>query len=117
MKKLSIQEMYKIKGGNAHLKMDPKYRKKANCLGEAQAQIQRGIVTGMTELEIGQEIFAHAVAYYKADILSKIIPFIGDDVKNYLISHASIIDIMDGGDTPVRKAAYTAIWNFTGSSI
>ena len=116
MKKLSVEEMSKITGGNAHLPMNSKYRKKANCLGEAQSLIFRGIVTGMTELEIGQEIFAHAVAYYAAPTLSNI-PLIGDDIKDYLISHAEVVDIMDGGDTMARKIAYTAIWNFTGSEI
>lgn len=114
MKKLSKNEMKKIKGGNAHLPMNPKYRKKSNCLGEAQSLLQRGMVTGMTELEIGKEIFAHAVAYYAAPTLSKI-PGIGDSIKNELISHSEVIDITDGGDTQVRKLAYNAIWTFMGN--
>lgn len=116
MRKLTNNEMKKVTGGNAHLPMNSKYRNKNNCLGEAQNLISRGMVARMTQDQIAREIFAHAVAYYAAPTLGNI-PGIGQDIKDYLISHAETIDIMDGGDTAVRQAAYNVIWAFTGDSI
>lgn len=116
MKTVNKNVMKTIIGGDAHLPMNSKYRKKSNCLGEAQSLLSRGIVTGMTELEIGKEIFAHAVAYYAAPTLANI-PGIGDDIKEYLTSHAETIDIADGGDTTARKLAYNVIWAVTGDEI
>lgn len=65
----------------------------------------------MTQLEIAKEIFAHAQAYYHESQIRSI-PGIGDSVADYIVEHADPIDITDGGDTTVRKAAYTLIWNF-----
>ncbi len=116
MRKLSKTEMNTIKGGNAHLPMNSKYRSKVQCTAEAHSLIFRGIVGGMTEEQIAKEIFAHAVAYYAAPTLASI-PLVGDNIKAYLISHASVIDIMDGGDTLARQVAYNAIWAFCGDQV
>ena len=70
----------------------------------------------MTQQELAEEIFAHAVAYYDGPLLAGI-PGIGDDIMNYLVSHANPIDVADGGDSFIRKVAFSAIWTFTGDSI
>ncbi|MEH2958663.1 hypothetical protein [Candidatus Merdisoma sp. JLR.KK006] len=62
-------------------------------------------VTGMTALEIAQEIHAHAVVCYKFEAVKNI-----PGVKGIYESAANGIHIEDGGDTAVRKRAYSTIW-------
>jgi len=114
MNQSNNKESNRTKSGGAHLQMNDKYRKKHNCLKKARALLDKGKVTGMTELEIGKEIFAHAVAYYAAPKLSQI-PKVGERIRDYLMDHAKVIDIEDGGDKFPLKVIYDAIWVCLGS--
>ncbi len=63
----------------------------------------------MTRLQVAQELYAHAVGYYFAGEIKK--SGIAASVKNYLTKKCEVIDIVDGGDTAIRKAAYVTVWN------
>lgn len=110
MKNLSLEQMKLIEGGDVSLKMDPYFRSKDNCKRKARQLLDNGKVTGMTQLEIAKEIFAHAAIYYSASKV-KSIPGIGSAATN-LIGHADPIDITNGGDTKARKVAFGLIWSF-----
>lgn len=110
IKILTEDEMKLIEGGDAHIPMDSYYLDKTHCKQLARRLIDNGKVTDMTQLQIAQEIYAHAVAYYSESTLRDI-PGIGDSIADYLVEHAEVVDIADGGDTAVRRAAYTLIWN------
>lgn len=112
---LSEIEMKKICGGSADLPMDPSYRVKANCMGKAGRLIDQHVISGMTQKQLQEEIFAHAAAYYRGDDLRSI-PGLGDDIADWLISKGSSIYLEDGGDTWYRQLGYTVIWNFFGES-
>lgn len=101
--------MSKYKNEGIHLKIESSYREKDNCLKKAEELILRNDVKDMTERKLAKEIFAHAVAYYKAEKF-KNIPVIGEKVYNYLIKHANPIDIVDGGDTLIRRIEYNIVW-------
>jgi len=105
------KEMGKDKSKYIQLEMDIKYREKRNCLLKAEELISNNIVKGMSNKKLAKEIFAHAVAYYNAEDFGKI-PIIGRRIYNYLIKHANPIDIVDGGDTFIRKLEYNIVWLF-----
>lgn len=109
MKNLTKTEMTKILGGDANLPMKSDYKTKSKCTSEAYHLIDIHVVKDMSAEDIAKEIFAHAVAYYRADELRNL-P-LGEGVADYLIAHASEIYIADGGDTLIRKAAYTLVWS------
>ncbi len=111
IKFLAKDEMKLIEGGDAHLDMSDYYRNKSNCMLTARRLVSTGRVTGMTQKQVAQEIFAHAVAYYSAPTLEEI-PGIGESIKDYLVDHAEVVDIANGGDTTLRRMAYSAIWTF-----
>lgn len=111
IKILTKDEMEIVEAGDAHIAMSSSYRNKTTCRQLARRLIDNGKVTGMTQLQIAQEVFAHAVAYYSESTLRDI-PGIGDSIADYLVEHAEIVDIADGGDTTIRRAAYSVIWAF-----
>ena len=95
------------------------HRKKANCMNEAARLIDQHLVTGMTQQQIQEEIFGHAVAFYDGQALVNYIGTHGGVVGGmaataavaYLVSHANPIDIEDGGDTALRQAIFALIWS------
>lgn len=105
---INEKEMEFIDGGSVSLPMNNTYLNKATCLSKAQELINNGQVTGMTTNAIAQEIYAHAACYYEADYIKSL--GISSSVLNYLTSHASMVDIADGGDTLSRRIAYSVIW-------
>ncbi len=58
---MNEEEMTYVEGGNARLKTTKSYLKKNTCLAEASHLIERQIVTGMTQLQIAKEIYAHSL--------------------------------------------------------
>lgn len=100
------------------LAMDFKYRSKENCKNEAARLIDQHLVTGMTQKQIQEEIFAHAVAYYDGTTLLAMAGALGPIngiasavLISHLVSHADPIDIENNGDTAERQVLYTLIWD------
>ena len=107
---LSESEMQNTFGGSVHLPVSRDYLNREYCQGFALSLLGLKAVTGMTVLEVAQELYAHAVAYYHGATIRNN-NSINSAVKNYLMSKGSVIDIEDGGDTAIRKAAYAVIWH------
>ena len=63
----------------------------------------------MLQIEIAQEIYAHAMAYYCSGMLISI--GISNAKIQEVFGRASEIDFDNGGDTPERKAMYALVWN------
>lgn len=104
-------EMEYVDGGSTSLRMSKDYLSKDTCRSTAYRLILTHSVHNMSQLEIAQEIYGHAVLYYASPSLINIIgPVISYPILNYIRTHGNPIDIADGGDTKKRKAAYTAIW-------
>ena len=80
MRKMSCNEMEKVHGTRVSLPMDLKYRNKANCMNEAARLIDQHLVTGMTQQQIQEEIFGHAVAFYD-----------GQALVNYIGTHGGVV--------------------------
>lgn len=115
LKMLSKKEMDNFFGGTAELEMDPAYRVKANCMNKAGRLIDQHVISGMTQKQLQEEIFAHAAAYYRGDDVRGI-PGVGDAIADWLISKGTTIYLDDNGDDWYRQIVYTAIWNFFGES-
>lgn len=108
---LTIREQKSSFAGDANLPMSKDYLKKSNCNAKAKELIDSGQVTGMSQVQIAQEIYAHAFCYYAASALidAGIDAAIVEDIK----SKGEVIDIANGGDTVLRQAAYLLIWAIT----
>lgn len=100
------EEMQKIEGGTVTIANSTAYLNKSTCQQLAAEYVRYGAVTGMTALEVAQEIYAHAYVYYNWQALEDL-PLAGEIYE----SAADGIHIQDGGDTGVRKAFYALVWN------
>lgn len=89
-----------------HIRMNRMYLSRQACLQEARRIIQGGHIDGMSELEIAQEIFFHAGAYYTRTALQKY----RLDFRR-IIEAADPIDLADGGDYPARRLVYRIWWH------
>lgn len=107
---MNEEEMTYVEGGNARLKTTKSYLNKNTCLAEASHLIERRIVTGMTQLQIAKEIYAHAFIKYKYISLPKWVKNMSGMKDIY--NRASYVDIDNGGDTAVRQVVYNAVWKF-----
>lgn len=105
---MSEEKMRSIAGGSYQEPMREDFLNKQYCADTAAFYLYLGLVSGMSQMEIAQEIYAHAMGYYCGGMLKTI--GIADSVADYLISHGAYIDLEDGGDTTARKAAYATIW-------
>ena len=101
--------------GWVNIDMDERFLYKNNCTTQAKVILMHNYITGMTEQEIAEEIFAHAVCYYWYDPNGDF--FHSNPISAELYSHAADgIFIENGGDSVVRKAFYTLVWNtFSGN--
>ncbi len=122
---LSMEEMRSVEGGSVNLSMQSSYLQKSVCQNVAATLLRSGSVTGMTALEIAQEIYAHAFTFYHGDQVKTTLQVSGalvfgaagviaaTNIANGIIESAGNgIAIMDGGDSTIRKTYYTAIWNW-----
>ena len=66
---MNSKEMKFITGGDANIPMKPAYKNKESCKSEGAHLLDIHVVKDMTIQEIAEEIFAHAIAYYKGDAL------------------------------------------------
>lgn len=103
---MNEEEMTYLEGGGIRIPNSRAYLNKSACQQLAAEYVRYGVVTGMTSLEVAQEIYAHAYVYYNWQVL-KHIPIASSIYK----SAADGIDLENEGDTPVRKAFYAMVWN------
>ena len=82
-----------------------KYLNRKCCLSKAKRLVRRGKIHGMTEKQVAQEIYFHAVVHRLCRKTGRFI--------NYR-EHAGIVDMRDGGDTRLRRAVYAACWMLRG---
>mgnify|MGYP000080535412 FL=1 len=97
--------------GCVNIDMSERFLYKNNCITHAKILIMNNYITGMTEQEIAEEIFAHAVCYYWYDPDGNI--FHSNPLAAELHSRgADGILIESGGDKRLgAKAFYTLVWN------
>lgn len=106
---MNEEEMAYVEGGNASLPMKRTYLRKSTCTATASGLYYSKQVTGMSIQEIAEEIYAHAVLFYNAANTN--VTAVNAAVVVYIMQHAGVIDIENGGDTAARKTAYSMIWN------
>ena len=82
------------------LHMDKKFLEKDNCLYQAEKIYKQ---LSMTKQQVAEEIYAHAIMYYKSDKLP-------NTIRNFFKKHCNIIDLEVGGDTFSRREIYRLIW-------
>ena len=106
---LNAQARGSVENGRVNIDMNERFLYKNNCITHAKILIANGYITGMTEQEIAEEIFAHAVCYYWYDPNGNI--FRDNPISKELYDHAADgILIESGGDTLERKAFYKLVW-------
>ncbi len=66
-------------------------------------------VTGMSQLRIAMEIYAHAVLFVGGVAAGSIVG-LDNGIVSDIINRAKVINL--GGDSVARLAAYTVIWSF-----
>ena len=107
-RELTLEEQKQLLAGDAQVEMNPVYLTKTACEAKALQLIASGEVSGMTFLQIAQEIFAHACVYYATSLVTAL--GIDNATINDLKGRANPVNITDGGDTTERQLIYTAIW-------
>lgn len=106
---LDSQSRGTVENGRVNIDVSERFLYKSNCITHAKILIANKYITGMTEQEIAEEIFAHAVCYYWYDPNGNI--FRDNPISKELHDHAADgILIESGGDTVVRKAFYKYVW-------
>lgn len=124
IKVLSENDMKSVTGGSTNIPIEKRFLDKSVCLEEVKWLGQYRIVTGMSGQEIAEEIYAHAVLYYKGLTVDEIANALNNSgipglelsgalhklIADMLISRGEVISIADGGDTGLRKLLYKGIW-------
>lgn len=108
-KVMGEEDMVYTEGGSVKLKMKRDYLSKSFCIGKGNALKGSKLVKSMSAQAIAEEIFAHAILYYKAKSLNA--AGVKSSILNEIKRRASVVDIDDGGDKWYRRVAYTALWN------
>ena len=106
--KLKKKEMLEVEGGK-QIWVNRKYLKQENCKDTARKLLMTGEVKNMSIIQVAQEIYAHAWAFYGSSVLLQ--NGISNDCIKEIFSRTGRIDIEDGGDTAARQAIYSAVWN------
>ena len=103
---ISSEEEAAIIGGSCTVAITGELLSKDYCKTKAQNLIDDGSVTGMTQLQIAQELYAHAVAHYVGTAIQNC----GVDMS-FLLKHTNDgCQIDDNGDTCKRRIAYSVVW-------
>ena len=101
-------EMTYVEGGDAEVSMSQNFLEKSYCTWYAAMLLRKSMVSGMLDHEIAEELYAHAVCYYKYSAVAAVV---GVPLAYYCYCKARDgITIVNGGDTAVRKAGYATIW-------
>lgn len=109
------EEMCYVEGG-VSLAMKSSYLSKSTCKSTASKYTRS---TGMSQMRIAKEIYAHAVMYYASPValggyaatISAFNPLFSAGALAalyYIRSHANPVDL--GGDSAFRVNIYNAIW-------
>lgn len=89
---------------------DDRFLNKSYCTWYAGYLLSNEMVYGMGQSEIAKELYAHAVCYYNYNPNGSF--FQSNSIAKILHDKGSDgIDIIDGGDTAVRKTFYNLCWN------
>jgi hypothetical protein len=96
------------KKGKVRVKMDIKLRDKNNCMEQAEALLSKGTITDMTQRQVAEEIFAHAIVYYRASAC-KNVPAVGV-LATKVMKHGDPVDLISGGDTHFKRMVYRVLW-------
>ena len=108
---MNQEEMEYLEGGGMSVDMEPRFTKRSECLSFAQKCLEEDKIKGMSDVEIAQEIFAHAIVYFGVAGINSI--GLNNVVLQALKGKANPINIEDGGDTrPGFKQAYALIWYY-----
>ncbi|MEG1285360.1 MAG: hypothetical protein RSD22_06470 [Romboutsia sp.] len=124
IKILNENEMKMVTGGNTSLPINERYLSKNVCLEEAKWLGHYGAVTGMSVQQIAEEIYAHAVIYYKSLPVGTIAAAVSRTgvsglagiatlvtlISAILINKGKEVDITNGGDTKARQLLYKGVW-------
>ena len=109
--KMDEEEMTYVEGGKYIIvSCSRNYLNKTICLSQGNMLVNSRRITGMTALQIAQELYTHAFALYNYQRVALIA---GATIANYCYQHAKDgIYIQDNGDTSARKTAYKMCWNY-----
>ena len=121
---LNEDDMKLVVGGSDNIKMEKRFLDKNVCLEEAKWLGHYRVVTGMSLQEIAEEIYAHAIFYYRGLSAKKIATCIStvgvpglalsslliNEIADMLVSKGEVINIEDVGDTSLRKLIYRGVW-------
>ena len=77
------------------------YLDKKECLREAHRLKHDGMIHGMSKKQIAREIYFHAVMFHYCNRTNR---------HGWWREHADPINLHDGGDTLLRRAAYAVCW-------
>ena len=90
------EEMMYVEGGLLRVQMRRDFLNKAICQIYAERYLALGLVKRMTQLQIAQELFAHAAAYYGVSAINNL--GIEHAKLASIKKSAAVVDIDDGGD-------------------
>lgn len=109
--RMDEEEMTYVEGGKYIIvSCSRNYLNKTICLSQGNMLATSRRITGMTALQIAQELYTHAFALYN---YQKVALIAGAAIASYCYQHAKDgIYIKDNGDTSARKAAYKMCWNY-----
>lgn len=95
------EDMQYIEGGNTFsFQCSKSYLSKVNCYNYANPIIRYHGITGMTQLEVAAEIYAHALIYYTVSSLPTnniVTALFKKTIGAELLARTAIIDIESGG--------------------
>ena len=77
------------------------YLDKKACLREAHELKREGKIHGMSKKQIAREIYFHAVMFHYCNRTNR---------QGWWREHADPINLRDGGDKLLRRAAYAVCW-------
>ncbi len=104
--KLNEEEMELISGG-LNIGMSRTYLNKSICISQGRGIVQTHNWKNVTAMQLAQEIYGHAVVYYKLAILGKI-----PVLDNLVYSHAANgVDLENAVDK--YQAVWETIWNLS----
>lgn len=103
---MSEEEMVYVEGGIDTISVNSNMLDQNYCLQIAKNYTES---TGMSQLRIAMEIYAHAVLFFGGVGVGTIVG-LDNGIVSDIIKRAKDIDL--GGDSVARLAAYTVIWSF-----
>ena len=106
---MNEEEMTYLEGGSYNVPLSRAYLKKNYCLAEATKLLERQMVSGMTQMQIAQEIYAHAVTKYFFETLPEWVRKM-PIAREVYSSAADGAYIDDKGDSDVRQVFYSTVW-------